>query len=115
MQPKELAYLEDIRKAIQELRSYTSGLSLAEYLEDGRTRRAVERCLEIAGEALIRIRRSNESFLNDLPAASKLIGLRNIIAHEYGDVDDSIVWRVVEEHLPSFADDLKKLINRLDR
>ncbi|MGI4852981.1 MAG: HepT-like ribonuclease domain-containing protein [Janthinobacterium lividum] len=100
MQPKELADLEDIRKAIQELRSYTSGLSLAEYLADGRTRRAVERCLEIAGEALIRIRPSNESFLNDLPGASKSIELRNIIAHEYGDVDDSIVWKSLRNTYP---------------
>ncbi len=97
----EQVFLQDVARACEEVLSYTAAESLETYLQDSRTRRAVERCLEIAGEALANLRRRNEPVLADLPGYEKVIGLRNFLIHEYGQVDDTLIWQSVSQELPA--------------
>lgn len=73
-------------------------------------RSAIERQLEILGEALSQLRRvdpATASLLTDLPRA---VALRNILIHAYADVDDAIVWGVVERHLEPLMAQLRPLL-----
>ena len=102
MQRDEQAYFEDIARACEEILSYTANHDLASFLADGRTRRAVERCLEIVGEGLAHLRRKDIGLVNGIPGFRKIIGLRNLLIHEYGRVDDALLWHSVIEELPGF-------------
>jgi uncharacterized protein with HEPN domain len=108
-------FFYDIETAASEILEYTDGLTLETYLLDGRTRRAVERCLEIIGEALAQAKRQDESILANLPEYQKLIGLRNVLIHEYGRVDNTVIWQAVQEKLPSFLAAVKAEIDRIGR
>ena len=99
MQRDEQVFYRDIARAVNDIQNYTAGLKLEGYLDDGRTRHAVERCLEIIGEALAQLRRLDESLLADIPGSRQLIGMRNVLVHEYGRVDDVLIWQAVHTKL----------------
>lgn len=71
---------------------------------------AVERQLEILGEALNRLRRTDAQTASEVPDLDRIIGMRNIIAHEYGIVDHAIVWAVVDVRLSPLAARLAMLL-----
>ena len=60
---------------------------------------AVERQFEILGEALNRVRRSDPQTADKIPDIHRIIGMRNIIAHEYGSVDGRLVWAAATTHV----------------
>ncbi|WP_047490085.1 DUF86 domain-containing protein [Terriglobus sp. TAA 43] len=113
MLPEIRLYLSEVVGAASEVVEYTSGQTFVSYMADGMRRRSVERCLEIVGEGLIRIRRIDEEFVQQLPDAGKIIGLRNILAHEYGVVDHEILWKAVREQLPDFLNAVQAELDRI--
>jgi uncharacterized protein with HEPN domain len=115
MQHDCIAFLEAVRKAAVELTTYIDGYTEQQYLSDGRTQRAVERCVEIMGEGLRQIRDTDLSLLNKLPHASQIIGMRNIIVHEYGDIDSAIVWHAVSTQLAGLIAAVQNEIDGLER
>ncbi len=93
-------YLYDVVDACNRVLEYTAGFTLEVYSKDRLTRDAVERCLEIVGEALRQALQHHPSLAPLFPEAREIIGLRNILAHEYGDVEDDRVWLVVIGRVP---------------
>lgn len=71
---------------------------------------AVERQLEILGEALNRLRQSDPQTAEQIPDVHRIIAMRNITAHEYGVVDYAIVWSVVTTRLSPLAVALHELL-----
>ena len=92
--------LGDVLQSIHEIDSYFEGQPkvFAEYRKDGRTRRAVERNIEIIGEAVNRILKFNPDF--ELRNARNIIGTRNRIIHSYDAISDELIWSIVINHLP---------------
>ncbi|MFH0919594.1 MAG: HepT-like ribonuclease domain-containing protein [Fibrobacterota bacterium] len=93
--------LYDILSAIREIEGYFTEegqKQFAHYAKDVKTKRAVERDLEIIGEAANRILQANPDF--SLSDARKIIDMRNRIIHGYDTVSDEIVWGVLIKHLP---------------
>jgi uncharacterized protein with HEPN domain len=78
------------------------------YLQKKLLRRAVERELEIIGEATNRILRLASDF--PITSARKIVDTRNYVAHGYDKVDDSIIWYIVTKHLPKLKEDVDKLL-----
>jgi uncharacterized protein with HEPN domain len=93
-------WLYDILNAIMEIDSFFIEIpkDFSTYQKDLRTRRAVERNIEIIGEALNRIisKDSNIQITN----ARKIVDTRNRIIHGYDSVSDEIIWGIVLNHLP---------------
>jgi uncharacterized protein with HEPN domain len=105
------AWLYDILQAINEIESYYENKAkiYEEYLEDIKTKRAIERDLEIIGEAVNRILKKDRSF--KLTNAEKIIGTRNRIIHGYDSVSDQMIWSIVINHLPKLKSEIRSLID----
>ncbi len=99
-------YLEDIRQAIGKIRSYTEGLTRDSFDRDDKTIDAVIRNLEIIGEAAKMV---PESVRANYPSVEwkKIAGLRDILAHQYFEVDLDIIWDILTNKLP----ELERQIN----
>jgi len=104
-------WLYDILQSIKEIDSYYENKPkiFKEYIADIKTKRAIERDLEIIGEAVNRILRKNRDF--QLKNAEKIIATRNRIIHGYNQISDDLIWSIVINHLPKLQEEVSKLIN----
>lgn len=73
-------------------------------------RRAVERELEIIGEAMNKIQKIDKDL--NIENHSKIIGLRNRVIHAYDSIDNEIVWGVVTRHIPLLKQELDILLKK---
>jgi uncharacterized protein with HEPN domain len=101
-------WLYDILQSINEIDSYYENKPrvFEEYVTDIKTKRAIERDLEIIGEAANRILKKDKNF--KLDNVEKIIGTRNRIIHGYDKISDDLIWSIVINHLP-------KLKNKISR
>jgi uncharacterized protein with HEPN domain len=95
---EDMARLWDMLDAARTAIEYTRGLRFEDFLKDRRTRDAVERNLEIVGEAARRVSPETRANFPDIPWRS-MIGLRNVLAHEYGDIRYEILWSIIQDKL----------------
>jgi uncharacterized protein with HEPN domain len=104
------AWLYDILNAIMEIESFfnDSTKEFAKYQNDLRTKRAVERNIEIIGEALSRILKRDETIL--LSNSRKIVDTRNRIIHGYDSVSDDVIWGIVIRHLPILQTEIQELL-----
>jgi uncharacterized protein with HEPN domain len=103
-------WLYDILQSIEEIESYFADKPkrFEDYLADKKTQRAVERNLEIIGEAVNRILKDDPEF--KLENAQKIIGANNRIIHGYDRISHDVIWSIVINHLPSLQVEVSKLI-----
>lgn len=78
------------------LTSFVEGRSWADYERDAMLRAAVERQFEIIGEALAQLGRRDPELLDRIEDHRRIIAFRNILIHGYADVDDALVWDIVQ-------------------
>jgi uncharacterized protein with HEPN domain len=100
MQPRQAAYLLDIFNSVKAIQSYTAGFSREQFFQDAKTQDAVLRRLLVSGEAAARLTEETRALFPGIPF-HKIIGMRNRVVHDYGQVDFEIVWETVEHHLPN--------------
>jgi uncharacterized protein with HEPN domain len=94
-------YLEDIEHYAGLAISFTSGLTFEQYLADDKTRAAVERVLEVCGEAMNQLHRNAPVVAEKIPHARDIIGFRNILAHGYAELDHTRVYQIAIVHAPA--------------
>ena len=106
---RDAGYLWDMLQAAHRLQEFTVGVFFEAYLESVLLQSAVERQLEILGEAA---RRISEAFRQEHPEIpwSSVIGQRNVIAHQYDDVNLEQLWSVVTLDIPILIAQLEPLI-----
>ncbi len=104
------AWLYDILNATNEIESFFVGnpKEFLNYQNDLRTKRAVERNIEIIGEAMSRILKQTESI--EITNSRKLVDVRNRIIHGYDSVSDDVIWGIVIRHLPLLQSEVKQLL-----
>ena len=108
MDIKIQAWLLDIKVCIEEIYEFLGERrDFTEYKSDLKTKKAVERNLEIIGEAMNRILKIDNDFPID--NAKNIIGTRNRIIHSYDNISDDVIWTIVVRELPL----LKKQIDDL--
>lgn len=102
--------LIDVKMACQEVESYFDGKPklFEEFCKDTMKIRAVERNVEIMGEAINRILKIDSSF--DLPNAKAIIQTRNRVIHGYDSVTKEFLWGLVIKHIPGLLNDVEKMI-----
>ena len=104
-------WLYDILQSINEIDSYYNNkpMLFQEYVSDIKTKRAIERDLEIIGEAVNRIRKKDKNF--KLDNVEKIVGTRNRIIHGYDKISDDLIWSIVINHLPKLKDEVAGLLD----
>jgi uncharacterized protein with HEPN domain len=104
-------YLYDIRQAASRIRDFTSGKRFEEYCGDAMLRSAVERQFEIIGEALAQLVKLDERIAACVSEHRRIIAFRNILVHGYAEVDDRLVWDIVQAKLPTLRREIEGLLS----
>lgn len=86
--------------------------TLADYYADRLLRQAVERNLEIVGEAVRRLRRDDPDTASRLSEYERIIAFRNVLIHGYDLVDDELVWDTIETKLPVLLSEVEGLLQK---
>jgi len=103
-------WLHDVRLAIAEIDSYFDDgcRDFISFKQHNMRKRAVERNLEIIGEALNRILAKDPDI--QISDARKIVNLRNLVIHSYDSISDENIWAIVINHLPELKKEIDNLI-----
>ena len=109
MNTKIKAWLEDILQSFDEIFEFLPDKKdFFQYRKDLKTKKAVERNLEIIGEVVSRILKEDESF--PLNNARRIVDTRNRIIHGYEKISDEIIWTIVTREFPSLREEVSNLL-----
>ena len=103
-------FLYDIQHASDLLEQFTAGKTFTDYQQDAMLRYAVERGLAIIGEALSQLAKADATLADRVRQHRSIIAFRNILIHAYAEVDDRIVWDIVETELPLLRSEATALL-----
>ena len=111
MDERILKWLFDIKEAIAEIDSYfiDNIKDFKNYQSNIILKRAIERDLEIIGEAVNRILKQDPKF--PIENAKRIVSLRNQIIHSYDNISDENIWAIISKHIPSLKEEVSGLIN----
>lgn len=102
-------YLFDINISISSINDFLGDKrDFTEYQSNKLLRRAVERELEIIGEAASRIFKIDSTIKID--NVRKIIDLRNWVIHGYDKIDDVIIWGIISKQLPLLKTQVEELL-----
>ena len=105
--------LEHIIAAIDRIVRYTSGKSYNDLVSDDMMYYAVVKNIEIIGEAANMLTQEFQQSHPDTPL--KMVkGMRNYIVHEYFQIDDIVVWDVIENNLPELREQVTRYLSETD-
>jgi len=107
---RDLGYVWDMHDAACQAKEFSETKSFEDYSKDKKLRLATERLLEIIGQAAKEVSDEFTKCYPDIPW-KKIIGLRNILAHDYGEVKDEKVYLVLSKDLPFLTEQLKKILS----
>ena len=113
MDERILKWLFDIKITIDEIDGFflEKERDFNEYKKNLMLKRAVERNLEIIGEAVNRIITRDNSFENKISNTKAIIGLRNQVIHAYDNISDENIWSILINHLPKLKLEVDSIIN----
>lgn len=103
-------HLIDVLSAINEIESFFAGRPklFQEFQHDMLRQRAVERNIEIMGEAINRILKADSEF--PLPNAKAIINTRNRVIHGYDSVTTEFLWSLIMKHIPALKNDVENIL-----
>jgi uncharacterized protein with HEPN domain len=105
MQENIKIWLEDVVRAISEINDFLpEPRNFLEFVEDIKTKRAVERNIEVIGEAMSRILKVAPEI--DISNSRKIVDTRNRIIHGYDSVSDDVIWLIVIRYLPKLEQEI---------
>ena len=107
-------YLFDIQQALKLLNEFTAGKEFSDYQAEAMLRAAVERELEIVGEAMAQLAKVDSELAAQIGEHRRIIAFRNILIRGYADVDNLLVWDVVESKLPLLRAEIESLLKEHD-
>jgi len=104
------AWLEDIKRSIDEIYEFLpEDLDYFEFDKDLKTRKAVERNIEIIGEALNRVLKAEPDI--EITDSRKIVDTRNRIIHGYDSITSDILWLIIQKSLSILKAEVENLID----
>jgi uncharacterized protein with HEPN domain len=105
------AWLKDIEQAISEINPFLPESKVfTDFQKDLKTKRAIERNIEIIGEAMARILKVDPDI--DISDTRKIVDTRNRIIHGYNSVSEDILWGIIIRNLPALEIEVKSLLKQ---
>jgi uncharacterized protein with HEPN domain len=104
----DLSYLIDIVNCIIDINEFTNSIEYYQFEKDKMRRLAVERQLEVIGQAANKISPEAQNNLENIPWKN-IIGLRNKLAHDYGEILAERIWRISKKSLQELLKELEKI------
>ncbi len=104
---KDAARLLDMFQSVQTIQTYVAGQTREQFQRDLKTQDVVLRRFLVVGEAATPLTPETRSALPFIPFA-QIIGMRNRVVHDYGNVDVDIVWETIQQHLPALVEQLEQ-------
>lgn len=98
-------------KAAEKIGRFISGKKFADYENDDLLKSAVERQFEIMGEALNQLSKVDSETVHKVSDYQQIVSFRNILIHGYAEVDDRLVWNVIETKLARLTLEIKTLLS----
>ncbi|MES2426978.1 MAG: HepT-like ribonuclease domain-containing protein [Bacteroidota bacterium] len=110
MEDEVKTWLADIRQAIIEINEFLPDKKdFFQFKKDLKTKRAIERNMEIIGEAANRILKQQPDI--SITDIKKIIDTRNRIIHGYDRVSDDVIWSIVVKYLPKLQEEVIALLS----
>lgn len=106
---RDAAYLWDMMDAAKTVCDFVKGVKYHQYERDRKLQMAVERAIEIIGEAARNVSNEFQENHPEIPWRG-IIGQRHMLAHEYGEIKQERMWIVVSERIPELIKLLKPLL-----
>jgi len=103
------AYLWDMLDAAKAVREFVGQRSFNDYIGERMVRGAVERHLEIIGEAAGKVSKPFQNAHPEIPWR-RIIAQRHVLAHEYGEIKHELIWKVATLHVPRLIKVLEPLV-----
>lgn len=110
---RDPAYLWDMLQAAREVETMLTDHDKAAFLNNLVLLRATERSVEIIGEAARRVSSAYQAAHPEIPWR-EIIGQRNILAHEYGQIDHDLLYKTVADDIPVLITLIEELLPSLD-
>lgn len=111
---RDAAHVSDMIEAAKLVAVFVGGRTLEQYEHDPLLRSAVERQVEIIGEACRQISDETLARFPEIPWL-QIIAQRHRLAHEYGDVNDRVIWEIATQRAPSLAQRLLEILHSMPR
>jgi len=105
----DLVYLGDMLDAARRVAAKVDGKTIGDFQTDDNLQLAVVHLIQVIGEAASRVSAAIREENSTLPWDA-VIGMRNRLVHDYGNVDYSIVWRVAVEEIPKLISVLAQIV-----
>jgi uncharacterized protein with HEPN domain len=117
MDERILKWLYDIKLCIEEIDGFFKDeeKDFFKYRNNLMLKRAVERNLEIIGEAINRIITRDNLFTEKISKTKAIIGLRNQVIHAYDNISDENIWSILTNHLPKLKNEVDVLIKENEK
>jgi len=109
MEDQVKTWLTDIKNAIEEIDAFLPDKrNFFEFQKDIKTKRAIERNVEIIGEAANRILKLQPDV--KITNIKKIVDTRNRIIHGYDSVSEDIIWSIVVRYLPVLLHEVQQIL-----
>jgi len=112
MEIKIKKWLYDGLEASHAILAFCKNKTFSEYQDSLLLKSAVERQFEILGESLRRVREIDPQLIDSIKGSREAITFRNILAHEYSHIDDSIVWSIIDSDLLELQENIQRHLSQ---
>ena len=104
-----IMYLEDILQCTKKIHTWTRNMTQEEFLSDGKTQDAIIMNIGIIGEATKNL---PLAIKRKYPGVSwkKMVGMRNILVHEYFGINLKKVWKTIQQDIPDIKEKISKIL-----
>ncbi|MBM3189519.1 MAG: DUF86 domain-containing protein [Chloroflexi bacterium] len=106
---RDKAYLWDMLDAALAIEQFVRGETFESYLANRMMRGAVERHIEIIGEAARRVSEATKQAHDEIPWRA-IVGQRNVLAHQYDEVLHETVWAIATRRVPELIVALRAIL-----
>ncbi|TLY58206.1 MAG: DUF86 domain-containing protein [Gammaproteobacteria bacterium] len=113
MEKRPDALIEIALRALRQTRKFLGGRTLAAYLADDQCQSAVERQLEIAGDALGGLRKLDAALFGRIPEGDLVVAFRNVLAHGYATLDHRRVYGIATTRVSELTSVLERMLAQM--